>query len=114
GQPYQKHFVDLGGLGVRDLHWAGDDLLILAGPTMNLDGPSQLYRVSGERLGGDRLCVPELLFDLPYGQAQEHADGIALYHPAGGKPTVVVVSDAPPAPRLIAPGTVLADVFALP
>ena len=35
GRPYRKHFLQLGGLGVRDLCVQGDDLLILAGPTMD-------------------------------------------------------------------------------
>ena len=40
----RKHFLQLGGLGVRDLHFAGDDLFILAGPTMVLDGDIRLFR----------------------------------------------------------------------
>ncbi|MNG03413.1 hypothetical protein D3C84_864920 [compost metagenome] len=35
---YRKHFFALNGLGFRDLCTSGDDLLILAGPTMDLDG----------------------------------------------------------------------------
>jgi len=42
-QPYRKHFVDLGGLGIRDLCIHGNDLLILAGPTMDLDGPVTIF-----------------------------------------------------------------------
>ena len=38
GLPYRKHLLELGGLGIRDLCVDGDDLLILAGPTMDLDG----------------------------------------------------------------------------
>ena len=44
---YRKHFLDLGGLGIRELlpdPAAPDDLLILAGPTMDLDGPVHLFR----------------------------------------------------------------------
>ncbi|MFD2883464.1 DUF3616 domain-containing protein [Pseudomonas lini] len=37
-------FLQLDGLGVRDLCIDGDDMLILAGPTMNLDGPVSLFR----------------------------------------------------------------------
>ena len=39
GARYRKHALDLGGLGVRDLCPDGDDLLVLAGPTMALSGP---------------------------------------------------------------------------
>jgi hypothetical protein len=45
GFRYAKHFLDLQGLGIRDLARHGDDLLILAGPTMILDGPSRVLRV---------------------------------------------------------------------
>lgn len=41
---YRKHFLGLGGLGVRDLCPDGDDLLVLAGPSMDLDGPVRVYR----------------------------------------------------------------------
>jgi len=41
---YRKQFLDLGGLGVRDLCRDGDDVLVLAGPTMDLDGPVRVYR----------------------------------------------------------------------
>ena len=41
---YRKHLLDLGGLGVRDLCPDGDDLLVLAGPSMALSGPVRLYR----------------------------------------------------------------------
>ena len=44
GSPYRKHVLDLDGLGVRDLCPDGDDLLVLAGPTMDLDGPVRVYR----------------------------------------------------------------------
>ena len=40
----RKHFLPLDGLGVRDLHFCGDDLFILAGPTMALDGEIRIYK----------------------------------------------------------------------
>ena len=43
GEP-RFHLLDLGGFGVRDLDWRGDDLLILAGPTMKRQNESALYR----------------------------------------------------------------------
>lgn len=39
GARYRKHFVSLGGLGIRDLSVEGNGLLILAGPTMGIPGP---------------------------------------------------------------------------
>lgn len=41
------HLLDLHGFGVRDLEWRGDDLLILAGPTMTRQGESALFRWNG-------------------------------------------------------------------
>ena len=41
---YRKHFLRLDGLGVRDLCRHGDDLLVLAGPTMELDGRAAVFR----------------------------------------------------------------------
>jgi hypothetical protein len=59
------NFVDLGGLGVRDLtRWQGA-ILILAGPVSSADGPFALYKWSPHRSTGiqkvQRLC------DLPSG-----------------------------------------------
>jgi hypothetical protein len=43
------HFVDLGGLGVRDLtRWKGA-ILILAGPVSSADGPFKLFRWTPRR-----------------------------------------------------------------
>jgi hypothetical protein len=47
GEPYRRHFLDLAGNGVRDLCWDGDDLLVLAGPTMNLDAAPAIFRWTG-------------------------------------------------------------------
>ncbi|MCU0734984.1 MAG: DUF3616 domain-containing protein [Methylotetracoccus sp.] len=44
GRKYRRHFLDLAGHGIRDLCWDGDDLLILAGPTMGLDAPPLVFR----------------------------------------------------------------------
>src|SRR6185295_8446322 len=77
---YRKHFLDLSGLAVRELSFQGADLLVLAGPTMVLDGPTILYRwkdalnTSGESLvKGDRLTVE---MQIPFGQGADHAEGV--------------------------------------
>jgi Protein of unknown function (DUF3616) len=38
------HFLDLGGLGVRDLARHGDAVIVLAGPTGDTHGPFRLFR----------------------------------------------------------------------
>ena len=44
GTLIRKHFLQLDGLGVRDLHFSGDDLYILAGPTMVLNGDIRVFK----------------------------------------------------------------------
>ena len=60
GTMLRKHFLQLGGLGVRDLHFAGVDLYILAGPTMVLDGEIRPVPLAGSTRcagGGNREPV---------------------------------------------------------
>jgi len=40
----RKDFLQLDGLGIRDLHFSGDDLYILAGPTMVLNGEIRVFK----------------------------------------------------------------------
>jgi len=117
GKPrYRKHFVDLSGLGVRDLTVSGDDLLILAGPTMLLDGPSRILRV----VGGATAPLPPVLHrssliavgpDLNIGTGNDHPEAITILDP-GDRARVLVVYDSPAASRGTA-GTVLADAHPL-
>ena len=44
GTLLRKHFLQLDGLGIRDLHFSGDDLYILAGPTMVLNGEIRVFK----------------------------------------------------------------------
>src|SRR3954464_2914804 len=41
---YRKHLLDTRGLGIRDMRLDGDDLLLLVGPTMSLEGPAFVLR----------------------------------------------------------------------
>jgi hypothetical protein len=111
---YRKHVLDLGGLGVRDLCPDGADLLVLAGPSMDLDGPVRVYRWHGAAQADAPGVVrdEELTIELalPFGVGDDHAEGIALL--SGGE--LLVVYDSPAAARLTRPGIVLADVVALP
>jgi hypothetical protein len=117
GEAYRSHFLDLDGLGVRDLALDGDDLVILAGPTMDLDGPSRIYRWrkalkadESEIVTHDRI---DLLLDVPHGEGADHAEGLALIE--GTPRRLLVVYDSPAAARLHEGGTAInADVFILP
>jgi Protein of unknown function (DUF3616) len=116
-RPYRTHVLDLSGLGVRDLCPHGDDLLVLAGPTMDLDGPVHVFRWHD-------ACAAELPqvvrsdeltreLDLPYGHGTDHAEGIGLLGSAE-EPRLLVVYDSPAPDRLHADGSVTADVVRLP
>jgi hypothetical protein len=117
GRPYRKHVLRLRGLGIRDLCPHGDDLLVLAGPTMDLDGPVHVFRWHGAQqadtpqvVRGD-LLTREL--DLPYGDGYDHAEGIGLLGSADS-PRLLVVYDSPSPARLTDDGGVRADVIRLP
>ncbi|MDX2212553.1 MAG: DUF3616 domain-containing protein [Oculatellaceae cyanobacterium bins.114] len=116
---YKKYFVNLDGLGIRELCLCGEDLLILAGPTMDLVGTNRIFRLKhildegNDTLfdqDGKRL---EPLFDLPYNASADKAEGLALISCLGQASALLVLYDEPDAQRLLKPDTVLVDVFKL-
>lgn len=120
GCQYVKHFVDLDGLGIRELTFDADgSLLILAGPTMDLDGPVVLWRWDGALKSDRPTLVPRSrltrVLDVPYGTGFDHAEGICCFEAEDGGPRLLVVYDNPGDDRLQSDGAgVEADVFALP
>ncbi len=118
GRRYEKFFLDLAGLGVRELCLHGDDLLILAGPTMPLDGRAVVLRWRDARHArGDALVEREALevvLELPYGrgvdEGVEHPEGIAVVGDA--RPALLVVHDSPD-PRRLRGDALLADAYPL-
>jgi hypothetical protein len=117
GLRYRKHVLDLDGLGIRDLCPLGDDLLVLAGPTMNLDGPVRVYRWHG----ACQVRMPEVVrgaaltreVELTYGEGDDHAEGLAvLGPPEDGR--LLVVYDSPAVVRHTEEDVVIADVIRLP
>lgn len=119
-QPYRKHFVQLGGLGIRDLCVHGSDLLILAGPTMDLYGPVSIFRWSGGTERNEESLIPKdvlerVIKDAPYGNGVDHAEGMTLFAPDGGKPySLLIVYDSSSDERRTKPCTTKADIFGLP
>ena len=115
GRPYKKHFLDLNGLGMRDLCIDGEDLLILAGPTMNLDGPVAVFRWPGALASSDEQLIfsdgLERLFEVPNGVGSDHAEGMAL---VTDPKRLLIVYDSPGAARRISDTAVKADVFQFP
>jgi hypothetical protein len=116
GALHRTHFLNLGGLGVRDLCPDGQDLLILAGPTMDLDGPVRLVRWPGGPAAGEAAVVAagdlRVLGDLAYGEGNDHPEGITLLDGPGG-PRLLVVHDSPAPDRHTPEGGILADVILL-
>ncbi len=136
GRRYRKHFLDLCGLGVRDLCADGDDLLILAGPTMTLDGRCAVFRwpgaVAAVREGAARAAggddganddtivgadVLELALELPYGvgtdEGLEHPEGIAFVPDGAGRRALLVIHDSPADHRKRGPYELEADLYRL-
>jgi hypothetical protein len=120
GRAYRKHFLDLEGLGIRELQLVGDDLLVLAGPTMKLEGSMALFRLrdaigrSGDSLIGRDDGDLELVFSLPWTRGADHAEGLACLPCLGEPRALLIVYDAPHPARVAAPGRVFADIFRLP
>jgi hypothetical protein len=118
GTRYRKHFLNLGGLGVRDLCPDGDDLLVLAGPSMALSGPVRVYRWHGAATGETGQVVRgeeiSLETELPHGDGVDHAEGIALVEQGDGAGArLLVVYDSPSPSRRPTPHSVLADRLVL-
>jgi Protein of unknown function (DUF3616) len=120
GTLIRKHFLQLDGLGVRDLHFSGDDLYILAGPTMVLNGDIRLFKWSGARpaLAANRepvrfeAALTESV-PLPHGRGTDRAEAICALPPtlSGGKARWLVLYDAPSASRREGEHTVLGDLL---
>jgi hypothetical protein len=85
----RKHYLDLGGLGVRDLCHHGKEVLILAGPVTSTGGPFRLFRWRPRRW---RKKKPKLLHEWKL--KQENPEGICMLE-RGGRPGLLVLHDSP-------------------
>jgi len=97
GEPYIKHFLQLDGLGVRELSIHGKDLLVLAGPSMDLDGPVFIYRWKKalESTAGSLTMREDLVkaVTVPFKEKKDHAEGLSI---ATRSPLSVLISyDSP-------------------
>ena len=116
----RKHFLQLDGLGVRDLHFSGDDLYILAGPTMVLNGEIRVFKWPAARtlLAANRepvrfeAALTESVA-LPHGRGTNRAEALCDLPAAssGGKPSWLVLYDAPGADRRDGEHTVFGDLL---
>jgi len=120
GTLIRKHFLQLDGLGVRDLHFSGDDLYILAGPTMVLNGDIRVFKWPAARplLAANREAVrfEAALTEsvpLPHGRGTNRAEAICDLPPAlcGGKARWLVLYDAPGVDRKDGEHAVFGDLL---
>ena len=120
GTLIRKHFLQLDGLGVRDLHFSGDDLYILAGPTMVLNGDIRVFKWPAARAllaaNSDPIRFEEALTEsvsLPHGRGTNRAEALCDLPPelAGGKPSWLVLYDAPGDDRKQGERTVFGDLL---
>ncbi|MCY7315474.1 MAG: DUF3616 domain-containing protein [Rubrivivax sp.] len=105
GTLLRKHFLQLEGLGIRDLHFSGDDLYLLAGPTMVLNGDIRVFcwPAARELLAANREPVrfeAEAIREsvaLPHGRGTDRAEAICDVPDelTGGDKHWLVLYDAP-------------------
>lgn len=97
---YRKHLIDLDGLGIRDLCVQGDDLLVLAGPTMELDGPVKVFRWRGGANAVREHVVNKterecLIANVHYGDGCDHPEGMTLVGgPSEEQRRIMIVCDS--------------------
>src|SRR4028118_1279112 len=119
GKFYKKHFVDLNGLGVRELCWNGEDLIVLAGPTMTLSGAMRVFLLkgvlgrSGDSITGQDGGDLKVLFDLPFKVGTDNAEGLSLFPYLAEQNSLLVVYDSPDAGRMVEENGIFADIFKL-
>ncbi|MBF9236851.1 DUF3616 domain-containing protein [Hymenobacter sp. BT683] len=115
---YKKHFLDLGGMGLRELRLRGHDMLLLAGPTMDLDGsiavycwPNATQQATDSLIAGKKM---QRIFDVPHGHGptagKDRAEGMALLDDQH----VLIVFDSPAEKRKTGDNQVMADSYRLP
>jgi hypothetical protein len=115
GRRYRKHLLDTRGLGIRDMRFDRNDLLLLVGPTMSLEGPAFILRWrDAAHDDGSGVIAPERIetvAELPYQLHVDHPEGLELW-PEAGSGALLIIYDAP-APERTDPDTftVRADVI---
>lgn len=115
---YKKHFLHLKGKGIRELRIFGEDMYILAGPTMDQDGVIAIYRWPNALQQTKEECMVhtkelERLCEVPHGSGAESgkdkAEGLAIYD----EKHALVVFDSPMDARKTEENAVLADLIRL-
>lgn len=82
------HFLDLGGLGVRDLARWNSEVLIVAGPVSSASGPFKLFRWMPRRTS--KIQTPAEVQD--FGAGMDRPEAICAFARAG-RPGLLVLYD---------------------
>ena len=118
GRRYRKHFLELEGLGMREVTRDGDDLLVMGGPTMGVRAPAAVFRWRGALRSEADSVVPakelERLMELPHDVDgnRDHPEGMCRFRAEGADGLLVVYDSA--ARHRREGGGVRMDVFAIP
>lgn len=120
GRRFCKHYLDLDGLGVREITHTGNEMLVLAGPTMDVRAAAALFRwrgaldAEGDSVASGRQL--ERVMELPHDVDGDgdHPEGVCRFQGDGlGRDGLLVVYDSP-AERRQHHGALRADVFPMP
>lgn len=120
GRRYRKHFLALDGLGVRELSHVGDEMLVLAGPTMDVHAPATVFRWKGAVSAEDDSVASgrdlQRLMALPHDVEGpgDHPEGMCRFRARGMEGDGLLVVYDSPARRRQHRGGLRADVFAIP
>lgn len=116
GERYKKHFINLHGMGIRELVQQGEDLIILAGPTMDLDGVMEIYRWKNalQHLGGQMVERKDIESIFVFSQegkvhGRDKAEGLALRD----ENDLLIAYDSPKDERRIGEHKVVLDRISL-
>lgn len=119
GEKYRKHFFNLEGMGIRELCIRDEDMIILAGPSMDLEGEMRIFSWKNALKNLDNLIHSEengdleSLFDLPFTIGSDYAEGLALYSYLEKNDSLMIFYDSPNPKRLISDKQIFVDVFSL-
>ncbi|WP_201842612.1 DUF3616 domain-containing protein [Microvirga zambiensis] len=102
-------FVDLGGLGIRELVTERDAILILAGPVSSVRGPFRLYRWKPQHTP----TIQRPLELLTWPESSEKPEGICIMD-RGDRRELLVVYDSPNQEGRVNGSSYIADLVTLP
>lgn len=90
------HFIDLEGLGIRDLARDGTDVLLIAGPVSDALGPFKLFRWKPQRTAA--VQTAKLVFPWPSGK--EKPEGLCVTK-RGVERGAIILYDSPSKSRIV-------------